>query len=615
MAKTMDHVLAVSDPSRPGYDPASPYYDVTADSSSTFFVGPVAGDHKSGDELRAEAIAAIDNVTGPPGGLLDLLLGPVKNTFTQAVYQAKLEASRQQLTGNVELRAPGEPPRTMWENASHEQMVEVISSNADSSTVAVTSEEWVRLGNDLSDHQDSFGKAINNSLGNWEGTSGDAARRHLAQVATWLGSTADGAVLTGRQQEIHSQALSETQRVMADNPPVPFSAPEANARLAQITDPAQFAMQFQTELDTFNQQQAARGQAAAVMQRFDETVGGAATTPKFTAPPSLLRATRATAPLQGTTADTLAVRRDASVGTPANEEVLMRQNMPASTTPANTGTLPNSLPAANLPGGVTGQGTPALPSAPAAYSPAAFTTPTGVTGPSGVVTPGAFTPPNAQQLPHAPTVPSGYGGGNPPGNITTPSTFTKPTIPTSPFGEAEPTTRLLPKNRPASSNPNTPNLPVMPGRGPGVPPVTGGLPGGGNGPGVGRFGPGSMPGGGPGGVPGGGGPGAGAAGRGGFGPMGGAGAGAGAGGAASGVAGGAQGGPGAPGGGAGGARGLGSGGSPMGGGGAPGGKSRGEDDDEYQGASYLEGDAEIFAPGEVVSPPVIGDWHGQQDWK
>lgn len=605
MGKVLDEVMAVSDPNRPGYDPSSPLYDVTADRSSTFFVGPMVGDHKSGDELRAEAIAAIDNVTGPPGGFLDLLLGPVKNTFTQAVYQAKLEASRQELTGNVELRAPGEPPRTMWENASHEQMVAVISSNADSSAVAVTSEEWVRLGNDLSDHQESFGKAINSSLGDWDGMAGDAARRHLAQVATWLGGTAEGAVLTGRQQEIHSQALSETQRVMADNPPVPFSAPEANARLAQITDPAQYAMQFQTELDTFNQQQAARGQAAAVMQRYDETVGGAAVTPRFTAPPSLLRATRVSAPLQGTTADPLTVRRNASAGTPADAEMLTRQNLPAGTTAAGYGTPSNSLPAANLPG-VTAQGTPSLPSA---HSPAAFTAPNGVTAPSGVVAPGAFTPPTAQ---HLPTAPSGYGG-NVPGNTTTPSTFTKPTIPTSPFGEAEPTTRILPKNRPTSSNPNTPNLPVLPGRGPGgVPPVTGGLPGGGNGPGVNRFGPGSMPGGGPGGIPGGGAPGAGAAGRGGFGPMGGAGAGAG--GAASGVAGGAQGGPGAPGG-AGGARGLGSGGSPMGGGGAPGGRSRGEDDDEYQGASYLEGDAEIFAPGEVVSPPVIGDWHGNQDWK
>ena len=601
MSKAMDHVLAVSDPSRPGYDPASPYYDVTADSSSTFFVGPIAGDHKSGDELRAEAIAAIDAVTGPPGGFMDLLFGPVKNTFTQAVYQSKLEASRQELAGNLELRAPGEAPKTMWANASHEQMAEVISANADSAAVAVTSEEWVRLGNDLSDHQESFGKAINNSLGNWEGTSGDAARRHLAQVATWLGSTAEGAVLTGRQQEIHSQALSETQRVMADNPPVPFSAPEANARLAAITDPAQYALQFQTELDTFNQQQAARGQAAAVMQRFDETVGGAATTPRFTAPPSLLRATRASAPLLGIAAEPLTVRRDSAqaVATAFDQGRLVPKTVPEGTTAAGT------LPGANVPGG---QSTPAAFSAPAtpvlpqSHAPAAFTAPSGLNTPSGGMTPASFTPPAAHDIPHAPTSPSGYVPGN---GTTTPSTFTKPSVPAGPFGpEAEPTTRIAfpPRNRPSANQPGQ-----LPG---GVPPLTGGTPGGG-GPGVNRFGgPGSLPGGGPGGVPGGGAPGgAGAAsGRGGFGPLGGAG------GAASGVAGGATGGPGAPGSGVPGAR-AGAAGAPMGGGGAPGGRSRGEDDDEHQPASYLEGDADVFAPGSVVSPPVIGDWHGNQDWK
>ncbi|MGB3442657.1 MAG: hypothetical protein WBA97_28270, partial [Actinophytocola sp.] len=525
MAKTMDHVLAVSDPGRPGYDPASPYYDVTADSSSTFFVGPIAGDHKSGDELRAEAIAAIEEVTGPRGGFLDLLFGPVKNTFTQAVYQAKLEDARQRLTGNVELRAPGEPPKTMWENASHEQMVEVISSNADSSVVAVTSEEWVRLGNDLSDHQESFGTAINSSLGDWAGTSGDAARRHLAQVATWLGSTAEGAVLTGRQQEIHSQALGETQRVMADNPPVPFSAPEANARLATITDPAQYAMRFQTELDTFNQQQAARGQAAAVMRRFDETIGGAATTPRFTAPPSLLRATRASAPLMGTTTEPGLVRRDSAqaVATTLDETALVARNMPEGTTLAGDGTLPSSLPAATLPG-PGGQGTPSFPPAPSipqtpGFAPAAFTTPSGVNAPPGFMTPASFTPPNAPDVLHTPTSPS---GGNLPGNTTTtPSTFTRPTVPSGPFGqEAEPTTRIAspPRHRPTTQRP--------PGQLPGgVPPITGGAPGGG-GPGVSRFGgPGSIPGGGPGG---------GAPGGRGFGPIGGVGGGVG-GGAASGA--------------------------------------------------------------------------------
>jgi hypothetical protein len=51
---------------------------------------------------------------------------------------------------------------------------------------------------------------------------------------------------------------------------------------------------------------------------------------------------------------------------------------------------------------------------------------------------------------------------------------------------------------------------------------------------------------------------------------------------------------------------------PPGGGGAGGGQG---EDKEYQTASYLEGDPELFAPGKVVSPPVIGDWNSKDDWK
>lgn len=57
-------------------------------------------------------------------------------------------------------------------------------------------------------------------------------------------------------------------------------------------------------------------------------------------------------------------------------------------------------------------------------------------------------------------------------------------------------------------------------------------------------------------------------------------------------------------------------GTSTGGSGAGGGAGgRGDDDEEYQVAGCLEGDAELFAPGNVVSPPVIGDWNNNEDWK
>ena len=81
-------------------------------------------------------------------------------------------------------------------------------------------------------------------MDSWQGDAGDAARSHLAGVSKWLGTTAQGVALTGRQQEIHSQTLNETMKQMEANPPVRFSATEANARLAGIVDPTAYAAQF-----------------------------------------------------------------------------------------------------------------------------------------------------------------------------------------------------------------------------------------------------------------------------------------------------------------------------------------------------------------------------------
>jgi len=60
--------------------------------------------------------------------------------------------------------------------------------------------------------------------------------------------------------------IDETQRLMAANPPVAFSVQDANARLQQITDPAQYAAQAQQDMQTYKTQQAARGQAARVSE-------------------------------------------------------------------------------------------------------------------------------------------------------------------------------------------------------------------------------------------------------------------------------------------------------------------------------------------------------------
>ncbi|WP_139320860.1 hypothetical protein [Saccharomonospora sp. CUA-673] len=223
----------------------------------------------------------------------------LRDPLTQAVYQNKVDEAKESLPDGIDIRQMGDVPKSLWDNASHEQMVETLNSNANSATVAETSEEWVSLGNELTLHQKAVADAINDSLGDWHGEAGDAARRHLAQVAQWLGSTAQGSVLTGRQQQTHSQTLNETQKAMADNPPVPFSASAANARLASISDPGQLAAATMQELANQERSEAAREQAARIMNQFDDTVGSATDMPLFMAPPKLAGAGGASAAAGG----------------------------------------------------------------------------------------------------------------------------------------------------------------------------------------------------------------------------------------------------------------------------------------------------------------------------
>ncbi|MFT7873641.1 hypothetical protein ACHL6L_40635, partial [Amycolatopsis sp. A24] len=282
---------SVSDPSSPDYDPRSPLYDVTADSSSKYYVGPLTTDKSpSGDEIREMATKQIDDEIR--AGWLGPVVDPVlRDKKIQELYQQHLNDAKHGLDEGLTMRENGGAPRTLWNNASHEQMNEVITQDANPATVAETSEEWVRVGNDLGTHQKTLADAISASTDNWQGDAGDAVREHLAGVGKWLGATAQGATLAGRQQEIHSQALNETQRQMAANPPVQFDLQATNQRLMSMTDPIQYAAAAGEAMQTYRAQQAAREHAAQIMTQYDETIGGAVATPRFPAPPKLPTAT------------------------------------------------------------------------------------------------------------------------------------------------------------------------------------------------------------------------------------------------------------------------------------------------------------------------------------
>ncbi|RJQ87889.1 hypothetical protein D5S19_08430 [Amycolatopsis panacis] len=638
----------VSDPSSPHYDPHSPYYELTADPSSKYYVGPLRSDEMhSGGEIRDEANQNAD-LQAILFGAIGMNLPPkLREQYAQELYLRQIGESGQGLRDGLDMRTPGAPPRTRWENASHEQMVRAISEDANAPSVAESAEEWVRAGGELTEHQRSLAEAITASAADWKGEGGDAVREHMANVGKWLGTTAQGATLSGRQQEIHSQALDQTQQAMGANPPVEFSVRSANARLQGITDPVEYARQAVQASRTYTEQQAAREQAAQIMTRYDQTIGSAVATPRFAAPPKLATALRADRLMPSPTARGRTVAGDlidpdmrGRSSVPDRRDP--RQLSPEEGTPVGGpgdpgGPAPrgdDGRPPTGGPGdGVRPSFQP--PPAPPAGSPGS----PGGGGPGGApFSPPPFVPPGG--TPH---------GGNPgslppislpPGDTTKPSSTTHPSFvppPLSPPG-GEPlggNPGRLPPLSPPSGGPvgsplgNPGGLPPISlppggpsgrpgGPGPRIPPLK--LP---DGEPLGGSGPGSGPGGGSGSgkVP--------TIGRGGGingESIGSRLGGGGLGGAAGGRGGSLSGGPGTGAGvpeepvpGRGGAAGAGAKGTPGSpgmngmGGGNKGGK--GPEDKEHKIADYVESDdPSFFSADEVVAPPVIGDWKNT-DWK
>lgn len=650
---------SVSDPSSPDYDPRSPLYDVTADSSSKYYVGPLTTDNSpSGDQIREMATQQVDDEIR--AGWLGPVVDPVlRDKKIQELYQQHLNDAKHGLDEGLAMRENGGAPRTLWNNASHEQMNEAITQDANPATVAETSEEWVRVGNDLGTHQKTLADAINASTSNWQGGAGDAVREHLAGVGKWLGATAQGATLAGRQQEIHSQALNETQRQMAANPPVQFDLQSTNQRLMSMTDPVQYAAAAGEAMQTYRAQQAAREHAAQIMTSYDETIGGAVATPRFPAPPKLPTATA--------TRQSVVAGGGAGAGS-AQQPLLARTAMdgvtPQTPIDANAAALGGGAggSGSGIPGdgsagsggsGFSGSGIPGAGGSGSGFSGSGIPGGgSGGSGFSGAGIPGSgggaggagFTPPNFE-TPGGPTGGNFSGAGIPgsslphSGDSTTTSGFTPSGIPggggTGGSGFTPPSIPGIPDVSGGGGGTVRGGSPIPGFTPPGIDPITGlptgtgpgGIPGGGKLPTIGRGGGingesiasrlGGIPGGGGGGggsLGGIGGSGAGGSGVGGSGAGGAGLRGAGnlSGGAASGAAAEAE---------AAAARNAMSGRGAAGAAGAPGmgamgaGKGKKEDDKEHKSADYLESDDPNFFAGEqAVAPPVIGDWKNQ-DWK
>ncbi|WP_020666317.1 PPE domain-containing protein [Amycolatopsis nigrescens] len=246
-----------------------------------FSVGPTAHEILSGEQIRAEVEREVLGV-----GFFDKARKMFNgDSDVQAEYEKRLNDDAARMTEGLQLREHGGVPYSLYANASHDQMKELLDGNANSATIAASSEKWIEIGNQLARFQSRTADTIAHSEPVWHGDAADAMRQFFAQLGQWSGDAARGAQLTGKQQQVQSQSLNETQKKMPE--PVPWSPREETAQLQQITDPVAYAraadaMNGRWRMFESNQQEAAR-----LMTEFDRTLGQAAVVPAFPSPPQL----------------------------------------------------------------------------------------------------------------------------------------------------------------------------------------------------------------------------------------------------------------------------------------------------------------------------------------
>lgn len=259
-------------------------YDVTADPTSRYYLGPRQASIPSGHQLRAEIAGQVDAETRR-GWAGDLFGDP--DSAVNRRYQQAVAGDTARLAEGLQVRQHGGPPSSAYDFMSHEDMNQLINTDAEPATVSAQSEKWVEIGNALAEFQSTFASAINGSTQSWHGAAAENARGFTADLARWVGEAGRGAQLAGNQQQIHSQTLNETQKQMAANPPTSFSMDGALANLQTITDPVAYAQESDAVWQDYENASAARDQAAQLMTDFDTTVGAATTTPVFGPPPTL----------------------------------------------------------------------------------------------------------------------------------------------------------------------------------------------------------------------------------------------------------------------------------------------------------------------------------------
>ncbi|MBP2322385.1 hypothetical protein JOF56_002770 [Kibdelosporangium banguiense] len=212
-----------------------------------------------------------------------------KDGAVQGQVQDETSRDASVLAQGVTTRIAPAVPHSNYMSHPHENLEQMVKDGTSPGTSQDMSDDWIRLGNDMVGHQTTFVNAIGKSESEWRGTSGDKARQFMADVANYIGKAGQSAQLAGKQESLHSQALSNASNSMPK--PIPFNVDQANADLKSTTNPFEYITKYSNYMITYQASQKAHQEAADVVTTYDTSLSSASTMPAFDTPPQMAGAT------------------------------------------------------------------------------------------------------------------------------------------------------------------------------------------------------------------------------------------------------------------------------------------------------------------------------------
>ncbi|MGH3623124.1 MAG: hypothetical protein ACRDQ5_15230, partial [Sciscionella sp.] len=202
----------------------------------------------------------------------------------QQQYQDSMQRQAANLGTGLELRPHPDIPAANYQHVAHPELQRMVPDRASTDMVGQNGLDAIKIGNELTGHQQTMTQAIARSESGWQGAAGNSARDYMAKLTNWVGKTGQGIQLTGTQLSVQSEAGYRARNGMPE--PVLFDAAAANRQLNSMSgDPLGYAMQSRAHQAAYQQQLAAQQQAAHVVQTYDNNLGGASTSPAFATPP------------------------------------------------------------------------------------------------------------------------------------------------------------------------------------------------------------------------------------------------------------------------------------------------------------------------------------------